>query len=126
MKVALTVQDFLRRAELVHGDRIGVIDEPDPPGGGLGRLTYRRAGELARAQAAGLAALGVGRGERVAVVSQNSARLLLSFYGVAGYGRVLVPVNFRLSAAEISYICEHSGASVLLYDPEVADMVDGI
>src|SRR5262249_2693500 len=67
--------------------------------------------------------LGVEQGERVAIVSHNSARLLASFYGVCGYGRVLVPVNFRLSADEVAYIVEHSGASVLLVDPDLDDLL---
>ena len=50
------------------------------------------------AQAAALDALGVAHGERVAVVSHNSARLLTSFFGVSAYGRIVVPINFRLSA----------------------------
>ena len=108
MKVPLTVNDFLERAELVYGDRIGVVDEPDQPAASWGELTYRRMAELARAQAAGLDALGVGQGERVAIVSQNSARLLTSFFGVSGYGRILVPINFRLNADEVAYIVEHS------------------
>ena len=37
-----------------------------------------------------------------------------------------MPINFRLTADEIAYIVEHSGASVLLYDPELADEVDAI
>ena len=41
--------------------------------------------------------LGVAQGERVAIVSPNSARFLTSYFGVSGYGRVLVPINFRLS-----------------------------
>jgi len=121
MKVPLTALDFLARAEFVHGDRIGVIDEPDQPAASWGELTYRRMAELARAQAAGLDALGVGVGERVAVVSHNAARLLTAFFGVSGYGRILVPVNFRLNTQEVSYIVEHSGASVLLVDPELDD-----
>ena len=40
------------------------------------------------------------------------------FFGVSGYGRVLVPINYRLNAEEVSYIVEHSGATVLLVDPE--------
>ena len=56
-------------------------------------------------------------GGRVAIVSQNSARLLTSFFGVCGWGRVLVPVNFRLACAEIRYIIEHSGAEVVYVDP---------
>src|SRR5947209_16999108 len=98
MKVALTVNDFLRRAELVFGDRIGVVDEPDQPAPSWGSLTYRAVAERARAQAAGLDALGIGAGERVAIVSQNAARLLTSFWGVAGSGRIVVPINFRLNA----------------------------
>jgi fatty-acyl-CoA synthase len=126
MKVPLTVGDFLHRAEHVHGARIGVYDEPDPPGGGLGELTYRRLAEVARAQAAALDELGIGPGERVAVVSHNAARLLTSFYGVCGWGRVLVPINFRLTAEEVGYIVEHSGASVLLVDPELDESLAGV
>jgi acyl-CoA synthetase (AMP-forming)/AMP-acid ligase II len=126
MKVPLTIGDFLARGELVHGGRTGVVDEPDPPGGGLGTVTYARLAELARAQAAGLDERGVGVGERVAIVSQNSARMLASFWGVAGSGRVLVPINFRLSRDEITYIVGHAGASMLLVDPEVADVVADI
>jgi len=121
MKVALTVNDFLRRAELVYGERIGLIDEPDQPAPSWGELTWRAVAERARAQAAGLDALGIAPGDRVAVVSQNSSRLFTSFWGVCGSGRVLVPINFRLVAAEVDYIVQHSGARVLLVDPELDD-----
>src|SRR5437588_674581 len=119
MRVPLTIGDFLHRAALVYPERIGIVDEPDTPGGSWGSLTYREVHERARAQAAGLGALGVGRGERVAIVSPNAARFFTSFFGVSGFGRVLVPINFRLQPAEVSYIVEHSGASVLLVDPEL-------
>ncbi|MFI9324067.1 AMP-binding protein [Kitasatospora aureofaciens] len=126
MQIPLSVMDFLDRAELVYGDRVGIVDEPVQPAESWGELSYRRVAELARAQAAGLDRLGVGPGERVAIVSHNSARLLTSFFGVSGYGRVLVPVNFRLRAEEVAYIVEQSGASVLLVDPELADALDGV
>jgi acyl-CoA synthetase (AMP-forming)/AMP-acid ligase II len=126
MKVPLTVLDHIERAELVYGNRIGVVDEPDQPAESWGAITYARMAELARAQAAALDALGVGLGERVAVVSHNSARLLTAFFGVSAYGRVLVPVNFRLTAEEVSYIVEHSGASVLLVDPELDDALAAV
>ncbi len=119
MRVPLTIRDHIERAELVYGDRIAVIDEPDQPAESWGPITYRRMAELARAQAAGLDALGVGHGERVAIVSHNSARLLTAFFGVSAYSRVLVPVNYRLGRDEVAYIVEHSGATVLLVDPEL-------
>jgi fatty-acyl-CoA synthase len=122
----LTVNDFLDRAVQVYPDRTAVVDEPDQPAPSLGSLTYRQVGELARAQAAKLDELGVPVGGRVAFVSQNSARLLTSFFGVSGYGRVLVPINFRLSQSEVAYIVGHSGAEVVYCDPEQRAIFDSL
>ena len=119
MIVPLTLKDFLDRAEVVYGDRVAVVDEPNPPGGGLGRFTYAQFGQMARSLAVTLDDMGVGQNERVAIVSPNAARFLVSLFGVSGYGRILVPVNFRLNAEEIRYILEHSGSSVLLVDPDL-------
>jgi len=120
VKVPFSTSDFYERAALVYPQRPGVVDEPAPhQDGGLGILTYAQLVERARALAAGLDALGVGPGERVAMVSHNSARLLEALYGVTGFGRVLVPINFRLSRDEVAYIVEHCGAKVLLVDPEI-------
>jgi fatty-acyl-CoA synthase len=127
--VPFSVANFIDRAVQVYGERIGVVDEPDqpaPPLGHHGELTYAQIGALARRQAAKLDELGVGFGDRVAVVSHNSSRLLTSFFGVAGFGRVLVPVNFRLRPDEVRYIVQHSGARVLLIDPGLADSLKGI
>jgi acyl-CoA synthetase (AMP-forming)/AMP-acid ligase II len=60
------------------------------------------------------------------VVSHNSARLLTSFFAVAGFGRVLVPVNFRLRPDEVRYIVEHSGARVLYVDPELDEALKDV
>jgi acyl-CoA synthetase (AMP-forming)/AMP-acid ligase II len=118
MRVALTIGDFLERAALVYPGRVAIVDEPDTPGS-LGSLSYAEVHRRARGMAAALDAMGVGHGERVAIVSPNAARFYISFFGVSGFGRVLVPANFRLNAEEIRYIVEHSGASVLLVDPEM-------
>jgi fatty-acyl-CoA synthase len=124
--VPFSAADFLDRALAVYAERIGIVDEPDQPAPSLGDLTYARVGELAKAQAAKLDELGIGFGERVAYVSHNSARLYTAFFGVTGYGRVLVPINFRLSAEEVAYIVEHSGARVLYVDPELEDALKGV
>jgi len=121
MKVPLLVNDFLDRAETVFRDRIGVIDEPDVEDS-LGSLTYGEVARRVRALQAGLDELGVDVGERVAVVSQNAARLLELFYAVPASGRVLVPINFRLKLEEVEYIVEHSGATVLLGDPSLEEL----
>ncbi|GAB2756664.1 AMP-binding protein [Nocardioides pakistanensis] len=126
MYYPLTIRDFLDRAETVYPDRIAVVDEPDQPAPSLGQVTYREFARLARAQAARLDQLGVPVGARVAIVSHNSARLLASFFGVSGWGRVLVPINFRLSLPEVQYIVEHSGSEVLYVDPSLKHLLDGI
>ncbi|MEM1333411.1 MAG: AMP-binding protein [Actinomycetota bacterium] len=121
MQVPLTVSDFIDRAELVYPDRVAVVDEPDQPAESWGTITYGEMARRARAMAAGLDALGIGVGERVAMLSHNSARLMTALFGVSGSGRILVPINFRLVAEEVKYIVAHCGARVLLVDPELAD-----
>ena len=69
MKLPLTVSDFLDRAELVYGDRIGVVDEPDQPAESWGELTYAPRspnwrGRRPPASTASASAMG----ERVAIV----------------------------------------------------------
>src|SRR5688500_4206728 len=126
MRVPLTSSDFLDRAELVYGERIGVVDEPDQPAPSLGELSYREVARRGRAMQAGLDELGIAEGERVAVVSHNSARLLELLLAVPSSGRVLVPINFRLSPDEVRYIVGHSGARVLLVDPELETTLKGV
>ena len=118
MIVPLTVGDFLERAVSVYPHRTAVVDEPGTPGS-LGSLSYAELDARARGMAVALDEMGVGQGERVAIVSPNAARFLVSFFGVSAWGRVLVPVNYRLNAEEVQYIVDHSEASVLLVDPEV-------
>src|SRR3954470_9907659 len=126
MRVPLTTADCLDRAELVYRDRPGVIDDPHQPAPSLGTVTYGQLAARARAVAAGLDELGVGTGERVAVVSENSARLLELILGVTAAGRVCVPINFRLQPGEVEYIVDHSGASVLLVDAECEETLSSV
>ena len=126
MFIPFNVKDFLERAEAVYPDRVGVVDEPQQPARGWGSVTYADMARRARAQAAGLDAMGIGPGERVAIVSHNSARLLTALCGVSGYGRIAVPINFRLTAAEVGYIIEDSGAAMLLVDPELDEALSPV
>ena len=125
MRVPLNIWDYLERAAFVHGDRVAVVDEPGAPAS-LGRLTYAQLEARARGMATALDRMGVGDGARVAIVSPNSARFLVAFFGVSGFNRILVPINFRLTAPEIGYIVGHSGASALLVDPELEAAVAGV
>ncbi len=126
MKVPLTVNDFLDRAALVYPDRVAIVDEPDQPAPSLGRVTYAELADMRRSMGVAMDELGLAMGARVAMVSHNAGRMLASFFGVSGNGRVFVPINFRLSTAEVEYIVEHCGAEALLIDPELADTLGDI
>jgi acyl-CoA synthetase (AMP-forming)/AMP-acid ligase II len=125
MFVPLTIGDFLERAVTVYRDRPAIIDEPGVPGS-LGTITYGELDSRVRGMALTLDELGVGFGQRVAIVSPNAARFQIAFFGVSGYGRVLVPINYRLGADEVRYVVEHSGAAVLLVDPESDASLAGV
>jgi len=125
MRVPLTIGDFLDRADLVYGDRVAIVDEPRALGS-LGAITYHEMHARARGMAAALDAMDVGPGERIALVSPNSGRFLISYFGVSAFGRVLVPINFRLNTDEVAYIVEHSGAKVMLVDPELDEQLAGV
>jgi len=125
VKVALTTQDFLYRAETAYGDRIGAVDEPGVPGS-LGETTYAELAARVRGMAIQLDALGVGVGDRVAMVSPNCTKFLIALLATTTTGRILVPVNFRLKPEEVAFIVDHSGASVLLVDPELDAPLAGV
>ncbi len=125
MRVPLSVGDFLRRGALVYPERTAIVDEPGVAGG-LGAVSYAELEARARGLAIGLDGMGVAVGDRVAIVSPNAARFQVAFFGVSGWGRVLVPINYRLNADDIRYIVDHSGAKVLLVDLESDAALAGI
>ncbi|MDQ3337573.1 MAG: hypothetical protein M4D80_20620 [Myxococcota bacterium] len=73
MHVPLTLSDFLYRAEVVYGDRVAVVDESHPLGGGLGRITYAERAAMSRSLAATFDELGA-PGARDAIVSPKSPK----------------------------------------------------
>lgn len=119
MLVPLTLADFLDRAATAAAGRTGLVDEPDQPSAPVPTATYGGVLRRVKAWQAGLDALGIGTGERVAVVSPNSARLLELLYAIPASGRICVPVNYRLTPEEIGYILRQCDASVVFVDPDV-------
>ncbi|MER7005400.1 long-chain fatty acid--CoA ligase [Dactylosporangium sp. NPDC000555] len=76
--------------------------------------------------AAGLSALGVGPGDRVAYVGVNHPAFVAVLFGCARLGAVMTPINWRLTAREIQFIVEDSGASCLIYDTTLAPAIESI
>jgi fatty-acyl-CoA synthase len=109
----LTPPAFLERSGLVFRDRLAVID-------GSRRFTYGEFLDRARRLTGALADLGVGPGDRVAALCVNSHVMLELHNGVPMRGAVLVPLNIRLSAGELTHIVRHSGARILVATPELA------
>jgi fatty-acyl-CoA synthase len=76
------------------------------------------------ALAAGLLDLGLGRSSRVAVVASNVPEFLLLGLALSRVGGVLVPLNYRLTAGELTHLVRHSGAVAIATVPEYADLVE--
>lgn len=89
-------------------------------------LTYAQWDERASGLAAGLLGMGLEKGGRVAVLAYNCVEWMEIYVGLARAGLVAVPLNFRLTAPEISYILANCEASALLVGAEFVDMVDSI
>src|SRR5512139_910281 len=106
METPLTPLEFMRRARRLYADRVAVVD-------GELRWTYARFFERCDRWSTALQALGVRQGDRVAYIAPNTHGQLESFYAVPQIGAVLVPINFRLSAQEVIYLLNHSGATVV-------------
>jgi long-chain acyl-CoA synthetase len=96
----------LRRAVQIAPDRVAVRC------GEVG-LTYGQVWDRAGRLVGALHGLGVGAGDRVAVVGRNCHRYLELYQAVPGAGIVLVPLNQRQTAAELGAALEDSGAKVL-------------
>jgi fatty-acyl-CoA synthase len=107
----LTPLAFLGRSAEVFPDRTAIVH-------GDRRVTYREFAAEATRLARALRASGIGPGDRVAYLCPNIPEMLVAHFGVPLAGAVLVAINTRLSPAEISYICDHSGARLLVVDTE--------
>jgi fatty-acyl-CoA synthase len=79
------------------------------------RLSYKGLFQKARQAAGAMQALGIGKGDHVAILMPNGEEWLSLFYGAALIGAVTVPVNTRFKAAEIDFCLKQSGAKVLFY-----------
>ena len=72
-----------------------------------------------------LAARGIGAGDVVAVLMKNSTAFLEVVFAASHIGAVFLPINYRLSAEEVGYIVDNSGARLLIADEELAASAAG-
>ena len=70
--------------------------------------------------------LGVQKGDRVSLLAYNSVVYVDLLYGLAKIGAIFAPLNWRLAAAELTYIVNDCRPKVLIVGPEFADLVAGM
>jgi len=107
----LVLGDILRRHAKVRGSKMAYVVGDD-------RVTYgafhARSNQLARA----LARLGVGRGDRVAVMAPNRVEYPIIYFAVLKLGAIVVPVSARFTAGEVAAVVGHADADTFLVAPE--------
>lgn len=109
--------DWIAHHAEVRPERIAVVDLASSR-----KISYRAMDERVDRLAAHLAALGVGRGDRVAVLALNAVETLEVQFACFRLGAIFVPLNVRLTVHELSYIVGDAAPRVLAHDDELAPM----
>ncbi|TDD02793.1 long-chain-fatty-acid--CoA ligase [Saccharopolyspora terrae] len=86
------------------------------------RITYRELDDRVTRLAHALRELGVGRGDRVALLSANHPAYLEALFASGLLGAIFVPLNARLTAPEVEFALRDSGASVLIHSQELTEV----
>ncbi|GAA3523134.1 long-chain fatty acid--CoA ligase [Amycolatopsis ultiminotia] len=108
--VVNAAQDLWRGAETFPDST--ALTDLDSAGGRS--LTYRELRDETAATAGALQGLGLGHGDRVALLLHNSIAYVKSYLGAVAAGLVVVPLNVRLLAVDYRHMIEDSGATVLI------------
>lgn len=109
----LLISGLLEHAARYHANTEIVSKTCEGP---VRRDTYRSLAERSRQLARALVRMGVQRGDRVATLAWNTHRHLELYFAVAGIGAVVHTVNPRLFPEQLTYIINHAGAKVLMFD----------
>lgn len=117
----LVVTRLIDHAAREHGQQEIVTHWAD---GTLQRSSWAEVHLMARQMAKALAALGIGKGDRVATLAMNHLHHLVSWYGSAGIGAILHTVNPRLFDEQLVYIMNHAQDRVLLFDKQFEPIVE--
>ncbi|MEQ8993208.1 MAG: long-chain fatty acid--CoA ligase [Pseudomonadales bacterium] len=112
-----TFADPVQRALQIAADHTAVID-------GERSFSYREFHDRCCRLAGALTALGIGRGERVALLAANGHAYLETYVGVPASGRVVVPLNTRHAEPELRYALQDSGTRVLITDRDPGALAD--
>jgi fatty-acyl-CoA synthase len=119
----LNTTTLIRHAARTHADQEIVYRTA---GGAWDRYTYRDCYARTCRAANVLRSLGVGPGDRVGVLDWNSRRYFELYYAIPGLGAVMLQLNLRLGAEDLSYIIGHSQASIICVDETLLPLAEAI
>jgi len=120
--MGVQVAQILRQAARLAPDRIGVVDLGQP-GDARREFSYRQLEHMARCVAAQLAAAGIRRGDRVALLAENQAEVVAAWFGVVWLGAAVVPLHVLSAAPELSARLRHAGVKLVLHDRARSELV---
>ena len=112
----MLIQDILEHNARTHPSRIALVAAKE-------EVTYRELRDRVREYVAVLRSGGIGKGDRVAILAQNSVLYLEALFAVTRAGAALVPLNHLLIGRELISILEDADAKALLFTEEFRDRV---
>ena len=115
----INIGEFLTRRASLTPDREGLVCE------GM-RRTFKDLNERANRVAHAMEKLGVGHGDRVALLALNDPEYYDLYFGLGKIGAILVPINYRLAGPEIQFIVSDCGAKIFFFGKEYTEIVESI
>lgn len=111
------IGELLSRRAALNGTRTAYVDSASGQ-----RIDFTELDERCDGVANGLLQAGVKTGDRVALLMNNSAEFIESYFAIAKIGAVVVPLNWRLVADELEFIIKDSGAETLIYGDDFVEL----
>ncbi|MDA8407929.1 MAG: AMP-binding protein [Deltaproteobacteria bacterium] len=84
--------------------------------------SYRETRKQAERVAALLQMKGMVKGDKVAIMSQNTPSFVFTFFGALKAGGIVVPINHKLAAPEADYILSHSESKIFVFDGSLVEV----
>lgn len=111
-----TMYNVLKRNARIHGNRTALVFERQ-------RVTYGELLEKVDSLAGGLAAVGIKRNDRIAVLAKNTLEYVYLYGAAARLGAIMLPINWRLNPDEIAYVLSDGAPKILVSDPDFHSVV---
>jgi fatty-acyl-CoA synthase len=112
-----SLADLLSRTAARCPDKVAVVS-------GSRRATYATFHQTVERCAGALEKRGLAKGDRLALLSHNSWEFAVLTFATARLGVVLVPLNFMLTAGEVSYILDHAGVSAVVAEESLVETAE--